>query len=59
MKPESRDKAHLWDMLQAADEARELCRGLSFETLALDRRTLLALERLTSDLTDWFGIPGI
>ena len=46
MKPESRDQAYLWDMLQAADEARELCRGYSFETIEGDRRTLLALERL-------------
>lgn len=46
MKPESRDKAYLWDMLQAADEARELCRGFTFETIEGDRRTLLALERL-------------
>ena len=46
MKPESRDKAYLWDMLQAADEARELCRGFAFETIEGDRRTLLALERL-------------
>ena len=46
MKPESRDNAYLWDMLQAADEARELCSGLTFETIEGDRRTLLALERL-------------
>ena len=46
MKPESRDKAYLWDMLQAASEARELCRGFTFETVEGDRRTLLALERL-------------
>lgn len=46
MQPESRDQAYLWDMLQAADEARELCRGFTFETMARDRRTLLALERL-------------
>jgi uncharacterized protein with HEPN domain len=46
MKPESRDKAYLWDMLQAADEVREICRGFTFETIGGDRRTLLALERL-------------
>lgn len=46
MWPEGRDKAHLWDMLQAANEARELCRGLTFETLVRDRRTVLALERV-------------
>jgi uncharacterized protein with HEPN domain len=33
-------------MLQAANEARELCHGFTFETLERDRRTLLALERL-------------
>ena len=46
MKPESRDKAYLWDMLQAADEVREICRGFTIETIGGDRRTLLALERL-------------
>lgn len=46
MSPEERDKAHLWDMLQAANEAGELCRGLTLEALLRDRRTLLALERL-------------
>jgi len=46
MKPESRDQAYLWDMLQAVEEARELCDGFTFETIASDRRTLLALERL-------------
>lgn len=46
MWPEGRDQAYLWDMLQAANEARELCDGLTFETLERDRRTLLALERL-------------
>lgn len=46
MKPEGRDQAYLWDMLQAADEARELCEGFSFESIERDRRTLLALERL-------------
>jgi uncharacterized protein with HEPN domain len=46
MKPEGRDRAYLWDMLQAAEEAGELCRGFSFDTVEGDRRTLLALERL-------------
>ena len=46
MKPDNPDKAYLWDMLQAADEARALCRGFTFETIEGDRRTLLALERL-------------
>src|SRR5687767_4356210 len=46
MSPKDRDQAHIWDMLQAANEARDLCRGLTFETLVRDRRTLLALERL-------------
>ena len=46
MKPERRDHAYLWDMLQAADEARALCDGYTFETIEGDRRTLLALERL-------------
>jgi len=46
MKPESRDQAYLWDMLQAADEARALCDGFTVEPIQGDRRTLLALERL-------------
>ena len=46
MKPEDRDKAYLWDMLQAADEARALCRGFTFEAFEAERRSLLALERL-------------
>ncbi|TAK80550.1 MAG: DUF86 domain-containing protein [Betaproteobacteria bacterium] len=46
MWPEHRDQAYLWDMLQAANEARELCHGITFEILVRDRRTLLALERL-------------
>jgi len=33
MKPESRDKACLWDMLQAAVEARQLCRGVIFANI--------------------------
>lgn len=33
-------------MLQAADEARELCRGFTLETFERERRTLLALERV-------------
>jgi uncharacterized protein with HEPN domain len=46
MSPEERDHAHIWDMLQAAGEARDLCKGLTFEKLERDRRTLLALERV-------------
>ena len=46
MKPEDRDKAYLWDMLQAADEAKALCQGFTFEAFEAERRSLLALERL-------------
>jgi len=46
MNPESRDQAYLWDMLQAANEVQEMCKGVTFETIAGDRRTLLAMERL-------------
>jgi len=33
MQPESRDKAYVWDMLQAAVAARELCRTFTFANI--------------------------
>lgn len=45
MKPEDRDSAHLWDMLNAAREARELVAGIDYDGLMSDFRARLALER--------------
>lgn len=45
MKPSERDAAHLWDMLDAAKNARKLIRGLNFDEVMNDFRTRLALER--------------
>ena len=45
MKPEERDKAYLWDMLDAARHAKELITDVSFDELMEDVRTRYALER--------------
>lgn len=45
MQPTERDAAHLWDMLDAAKNARRLIRGLAFDEVINDFRTRLALER--------------
>ena len=45
MKPSERDAAYLWDMLEAARNARKLTRGLTFKDIMGDFRTRLALER--------------
>ena len=58
MRPEDRVRAKLWDMLQAAAEAHAMCEGLSFDEIATDRRTLLALERLMEILGECArGVP--
>lgn len=58
MRPDDRVRAKLWDMLQAAGEARALCDGFSFDEIAADRRTLLALERLMEILGECArGVP--
>ncbi len=46
MKREKRDDAHLWDMLDAAREARELISGLSYDDLMSRKVVRLALERV-------------
>jgi uncharacterized protein with HEPN domain len=46
MKPEKRDDAYLWDMLDAAREARDLIGGLGYDELMSKRVVRLALERL-------------
>ena len=45
MKPDERDAAYLWDMLQAARDARELLEGRSLAEYLRDRVRRLALER--------------
>ena len=46
MRPDERDSAHLWDMLDAAKTARELTAGYSAERYMGDRKAQLAVERL-------------
>ena len=46
MKREKRDDAYLWDMLDAAREAREMASGLSYDELMSQRLVRLALERV-------------
>lgn len=45
MRPEERDSAHLWDMLQAARDALDIARAASEAELPRDRVRMLALER--------------
>lgn len=45
MRPEERDLAYLWDMLQASRDIVEFTRGLSFLQFSSDKRTRLAVER--------------
>lgn len=45
MKPNERDAAYLWDMLEAARNVRKLTRGLTLGKIMKDLRTRLALER--------------
>ena len=46
MKREKRDDAYLWDMLDAAREARGLVSGLGYDELMSQRLVRLALERV-------------
>jgi uncharacterized protein with HEPN domain len=45
MRPEERDAAYLWDMLDAAQTAQQLISGMDFIQYSNDRRTQLAVER--------------
>lgn len=45
MRPEDRDPAHLWDMLQSARDAAGIVENVSRESFLGDRVRLLALER--------------
>jgi uncharacterized protein with HEPN domain len=46
MKPDERDLAYLWDMLDAAGRVQRLTRGLDYRAFTEDERTSLAVERL-------------
>ena len=46
MKPNERDAAHLWDMLDAARRTRDMMQGIAYDALMADERTRLAVERL-------------
>ena len=46
MPPDSRDAAHLWDMLAAACEAGVVVAGITLEAFLEDRIRLRALERM-------------
>lgn len=45
MRPDQRDAAYIWDMLDAAQTAEKLCSGMDFPRYSDDRRTQLAVER--------------
>lgn len=45
MRPDSKDMARLWDMLDAARTAVEFTGGLRFEEFLKDRKTRNAVER--------------
>ena len=50
MKPDERDFAYLWDMLDAARKAERLVAGLDFAAFVDDERTSLAIERLLENV---------
>ena len=45
MRPDERDAAYIWDMLDAAQTAEQLIAGMDFVRYSNDRRTQLAVER--------------
>lgn len=45
MRPEERDKAYLWDMLQAARDILAFTKTINLQTFTEDRRTRFAVER--------------
>lgn len=50
MRPDERDLAYLWDMLEAARTAQRLIGGLDYATFVDDERTSLAIERLLENV---------
>ncbi len=45
MRDKRSDAAHLWDMLESAQSALNMTRGMTLEQYASDRRTYRAVER--------------
>lgn len=45
MRPEDRDAAYLWDMLDAARTIQQFTAGVTLEEYLQDRKTQLAVER--------------
>ncbi len=45
MRPDTKDMARLWDMLDAARSAVEFIEGMRYEDFLLDRKTRHAVER--------------
>jgi uncharacterized protein with HEPN domain len=45
MRPEDRDRAFLWDMLEAAKDILNFAEGISAETFAADKKVRFAVER--------------
>lgn len=45
MRPDERDAAYLWDMLDAAKTVRDFTRGLTFHHYQQDKKLKLAVER--------------
>ena len=45
MRPEERDKAYLWDMLDAAKAIRSFMDAISYEQYLRDRKVQMAVER--------------
>ena len=45
MRPEERDLAYLWDMLDAARTVRDFAEGVKFHQYECDRKLQLAVER--------------
>jgi len=50
MKPDERDLAYLWDMLDAAQRIERLTEGVDYAAFVDDERTSLAVERLLENL---------
>jgi uncharacterized protein with HEPN domain len=45
MRPEDRDRAFLWDMLEAAKDIASFVEGISAEDFAADKKVRFAVER--------------
>ena len=50
MKPDERDLAYLWDMLDAAQRIVRLTAGMEYAAFVDDERTYLAVERLLESI---------